>query len=788
MKLPSSRLLLTAVATLAAFESFSRAQTTPPVTTLAPYVVTGVPVDASINPLTRETDGVLGDARNPLATPRAFSTISAALVNERAIDGLREILQFTPGAYAPSSYGELTVAYIRGDVAEAYTNGQRRSNNLYGYLPSFNGVEAVDVVRGPGSVVFGAGYLTGGYVNYVTKQPLFSGPATTVTTRIGTWTPGSRYSYGNGSVQIDTTAPVSDKFAWRLSYEAKGGDTFFKNAGVKDDRSDLFGAFTWKPTPTTTLAFNAQWLYQNAPESLGVNRVTQDLIWHSLYYTGTSSDAPGSYNPGPIPATGEVKLRRDATLYSRGDYAEAHAGSAQLIATFVLSPTLTVVNRSLYDHVNRERYLQVEYAEFVRQDTFENRTEFHVDVPSAAEFPQSLVAGATVRYSKVRAFENYANEYLYNFDLTNPAQVFNEAKAFPNSYLPGARGPGGVLFFSPVDPDYPHPETDDSRVWNPAVFVHDEIKFYHNLSLLAGARYDDFSARATDPLPPAGTQPVSASASKSAASGDVSLLFRPSRTASYYVTWQSVAAQHGNLGGGGISLRDNGTIDANDLRDRSTLLETGAKFSFLDNKFYTGAALFTQKRAHTALGDKHSDIRVSGLELDAVYQPDTRFSATLNATVQQGKYLNTSPFQLGGRSILDTFAVGRGPGNAGRGTASFSPFDDQVPVGDWDLVGFSRVLVNGSVRYRFGNGFGAGLDGQWQSPQRGNLDNEWHIPSQYTLNASFFYEAKKWSANVDVLNLTDQHNWIHNGDAYTASALVMQDLPLRVQGYVKVKF
>jgi len=42
--------------------------------------------------------------------------------------------------------------------------------------------------------------------------------------------------------------------------------------------------------------------------------------------------------------------------------------------------------------------------------------------------------------------------------------------------------------------------------------------------------------------------------------------------------------------------------------------------------------------------------------------------------------------------------------------------------------------------------------------------------------------------NIDVLNLTDQRNWIPNGDAHTASALIIQVLPLRVQGYVKFKF
>ena len=186
MRLPTRILLLTAATGL--WSAPARAQTTPPpapagneVHQLERFVVTDVPVEFSINPLTRETDGVFGDSRNPLETPRAVSTITAGLVNERAIDGLREILEYSPGAYAPSSYGELTVSYLRGDVAEAYLNGQRRSDNFYGYLPSFNGVEAVDVVRGPGSVVFGAGYLTGGYVNYVTKQPQFSGPATTVT-------------------------------------------------------------------------------------------------------------------------------------------------------------------------------------------------------------------------------------------------------------------------------------------------------------------------------------------------------------------------------------------------------------------------------------------------------------------------------------------------------------------------------------------------------------------------------------------------------------------------------
>jgi lipopolysaccharide assembly outer membrane protein LptD (OstA) len=150
--------------------------------------------------------------------------------------------------------------------------------------------------------------------------------------------------------------------------------------------------------------------------------------------------------------------------------------------------------------------------------------------------------------------------------------------------------------------------------------------------------------------------------------------------------------------------------------------------------------------------------------------------------------VNSAPFQLGGRDIYAGYATGRGPGGLGTGDASYSPFDNQVPVGDWSLIGFSHVMLNGSVRYRWANGFGAALDGQWQSRQRGNLDDQWHIPAQYTLNVSLSYETGRWLANIDILNLTDQRNWIANGDAYTSSILILPDLPLRAEGYIKYRF
>ncbi|MDB6094554.1 MAG: TonB-dependent receptor plug [Verrucomicrobia bacterium] len=779
MKLLARNLLLPLAFSSLLLRAF--AQVAPEVTTLSPFRVMGLPVEQSINPLTRETSSVLGDSRDPLSTPRGVSSLSTALFNERQIHGVREILLYSPSAYAGASYGKTTVPNLRGDTAETYLNGQRLSYNLYGYFPSFNGVESIDLVRGPGSAVFGAGYFSGGYVNYVTKQPKFSGAETTITTRFGTWAPGE-VSYLNGSVQVDATAPVSDTLAWRVSLEAKGGDTFWKKNDVRDDRFDFFAALTWRPSSGTTVDANVQYIWQASPEVLGVNRVNQELIWHGTYYTGASADLGV---PGPIPATAAVKIPWENTLFSKGDFSNANVARAQVIATRVVSPALTLVNRTLYEHVDRRRAHQFEYAEYVTQDTAENRTEAHLNY-SVFGFPHSVIAGATVRYEGRESFTNYFNEYFYNFDLTDPARVFNFRDQYPNSTFPGFIGPGGREFFPA---SYDSPETVRSETWNPAVFWQEDVALTSKLSAIIGLREDTFFARAVDPLGDAAGAPWRDAETVSAFSQAYSLVYRFTPRLSMYATHNRIRAANGNVTGGGVILNlPDGQINRGDFRNLSELFEGGVKASLLENRMFAAATVFQQNRSRVALGGKKNDITLHGLELETTYQPSPRLSFTGNATFQSGHYVNSQPYQAGGRDIYSAYALGRGPGGQGTATGAYDPYANQVEAGDWPLLGLSNTMLNGSARYKWDGGFGVGGNAQWQSRQRGNLDDQWHIPSQYTLNASVFFEAKRWSVNLDFLNLTNQRNWIHNGDAYTASELIFPELPFRMEGYVKVRF
>jgi hypothetical protein len=787
MRLRNNLSILTALA--AAFVAAAGAQTAAPagaaaddgVTALPRVEVTAAPVDDSINPLLGQSSDVLGDARGPLETPRGATTITPALMADYGVDSVAALADFSPGAYAPSEYGRTTVPYIRGDVAETYQNGQRVSENLYGYVPSFNGVESADIVRGPGSAVFGGGYSQGGYVDYVTKQPQFSGPSTVVTASAGDWVPGGG-SYADGSLQIDHNQPVSPDLAWRFSYLGRDDATYYQASGARDDHEDAFASMTWKPAPDLTIQANAQFFWQDSPEILGVNRVNQDLIWNGTYYTGVSAD--NSDFPGPIPATGTAALPRAATLLSPGDYANADVARTQVVGTLELGPSLSLVNRTLFEDVNRRSYYQFEYDEWATQETFEDRLELHGDFADSG-MPQSWVAGLALRWESRLSYVNYFNEYAYNFDLSGPSRISNEAAQFPSSYDPGQPGPGGRLFFGEEEGT---PDSTDSRLWNPAVFWQHDVQISKRLSLLVGARGDGFLARAQDPLPPPGEAPWRDTARAWVFSNDESLLFKAAPWATLYATWQQMHNVNGSIAGGGIMLGADGKIDPGDLRNVSDLAEAGAKFSLLDGRLYAAATLFDQGRTQIEMSDVHNDIHLRGLELEAAYQPSRGFSATANATFQQGWYVNSAPFEFGGRSIYDSYALGMGPGGLGTSTGDFNPYANELPVGNYQLQALSRALLDGGMRYRWDNGFGIRADAQWQSWQRGNISDQWHIPAQYTVDATVFYEAKAWEIDLDFLNVTDRHNWIANGDAYTDSQLIFQELPFRVGGRFKMKF
>lgn len=109
-------------------------------------------------------------------TPQAISVVTRALFSDRGAQNLQETLRYSAGVTA-DAYGLDTRSdgsSVRGLDPVQYVDGLRRS---YGFSPlartEVYGLERVEVLRGPSSVLYGAG-ATGGIINAMTKRPTYT--------------------------------------------------------------------------------------------------------------------------------------------------------------------------------------------------------------------------------------------------------------------------------------------------------------------------------------------------------------------------------------------------------------------------------------------------------------------------------------------------------------------------------------------------------------------------------------------------------------------------------------
>ncbi len=745
---------------------------------LQEYIVGGVAQEVSINPLAHPVDSVYGWQRDLLSIPRGVSLISPELMEDRYIDSVAEIIPFSPSTHAPSSYGNNTTPHIRGDVAEFYVNGQRRSGNEFGFDPSFNSVESINVVRGPGTVSFGPGFYSGGYVNYITKRPDLEDRSTKVTIGIGTWVPGHD-SYVNSFLRIDRSVPLSKgKLGLRVSYEGKENDTFFHRNGGREDYQDLFLALRWRPNRRLDVYFAGQYIWQGIPELLGVNRPYNGLIRGNLYLNGQLTE-PLEVTPGGFSFRAQVSGTTDFdpqdTLLSTADYSNANVASAQTISRLSLGGGSTLVNRTFVEHVNRRRHHDFSYTEYVRQLTFETRNEWEKAF-NRGEIDHELLAGFGVRYADTEAYMNYFHYYPYAFDITvgPPFRAENTIGLF------GQPGPGGRLFYGSQEGI---PETTHSKVWHPAVFWQHEISFNDRFQVLYGLRGNAYNADVSDPLPPQGAD--SAWSDDGAFySGDynVSLTYKAEKNLSIYATFNRTHAMDGSSGGGAIMLTGDGLIEAEDFRNRSELVEGGVRASLLENSLYVAATGFRQDRFRSELGGGKSGIRVSGFEFEGVYQPVERFYLLTNLTYMSGHYNDASPFVLGGADLNGLFTTNI----ARQADPNSIGADGQVVAGDHTISGLSQWTVNFGTSWRSQRGFGFRLWGSVRSPQNGNLLGQYTIPRQFELNGSLFLRNQKWEASLSFLNFTDERNWSHNGDEFGSNVFISRDLPSRMEAHFRI--
>ena len=769
------------------------------VTTLEKYTVSDVPIGEQVLPPVRPVGDVMGDDRSILDIPRSVSAVNSAMVKDRMVTDAMDFGQFSPGVYSAAQYGIPAVPYIRGDLSQLYMGGQQTPFSRNSTPPSFNGTDGFNIVKGPGSAVYGPQTEgAGGYVDFIMKQPYFDGMHADYSATWGGWASG--HSYSNPEATLDFGGPISDKLAYRVSYLSRYGDGYYLNE--HNQTQDVYLAVTYLPTPNLKIEAWGQVYEDRINEIAGVSRVTEDFIKNGNYIAGPASpttSGPNAYfgydiittpNPPPFtfgsaadgsyatvdPATAHtVKLSPDVALINPSDVARAFVAQGQVKSTFTLSQDASIVDLLFISSGHSNKSEEVGYSEYVPKDvSIQDRLEFHDKIRTGI-FENSVITGVDFKYMELTAYQDYTTEPVAYYDLTQPATdiVYPGYALEGNTWGGGLRVPG-TTGYSAAAGDIANVEEDE---YDSAFFFQDDIALTKKLTLTPGYRIDAINVHGENPayeeygyynqfftyVPLAAPVYIPEGGSSSTYTGYnhqrgvndqsffTSLSFKPTDESSIYATYDHVDAVLGSSNFGGVDAQ---YLDQT-LSTKSTLYEVGYKQSILKNTLYFAADVFQQLKYGTQITGGKYPIKDQGIELEAVYQPSRAWNLNANLTYQEASTYGVF-FQSTG-NYLDAFATTTpvdGTYGTGLGSPNFTGY--APPSGKMRAPGIPQVQANAFAEYTSPMGWGIGLGPQFIGRQYANMQDTLYIPPETELDGYVFYGMKDWDVRVNVKNILNQ--------------------------------
>ena len=183
-----------------------------------------------------------------IETPQSISVVGRQQLDAQNAQNLSQATQYVAGTYAsPFGYDtRLDYFLLRGFNASdygLYLNGLQTLNYGFGYFryDTF-GLERVEVLRGPASVLFGAG-SPGGIINQVSKRPT-ADPFGYVEVGGG--------SFGQKYAAYDFGGPVDKDGHWFYRVTGYGRNGGTQIDGLPDNSYFIAPSVTYKPDGATT--------------------------------------------------------------------------------------------------------------------------------------------------------------------------------------------------------------------------------------------------------------------------------------------------------------------------------------------------------------------------------------------------------------------------------------------------------------------------------------------------------------------------------------------------------
>jgi iron complex outermembrane recepter protein len=258
-----------------------------------PIIVTGVRAEES-------TASKTGTVSRDI--PASVQSVPIEVVQQQGALTLNEVARNVSGVQPiyGGGYGYADNYVIRGLRMKFLRDGVADGPTFVGYARSFSDVERVEVLKGPGSAIYGRSE-PGGIINLITKQPQFTPLAN------ASLSGGTRNTY---TLQGDIGAPLGDSFAVRATGEYSTTDGY---RGLSKDIATGAVAALWNIAENQQITAKAEMYRQDfVVDNYGIpagfngaiiavnpttryytpdNKVTQDIKRLTLGYKAQLGDA-----------------------------------------------------------------------------------------------------------------------------------------------------------------------------------------------------------------------------------------------------------------------------------------------------------------------------------------------------------------------------------------------------------------------------------------------------------------------------------------------------------------
>ncbi|MBL8542084.1 MAG: TonB-dependent siderophore receptor [Betaproteobacteria bacterium] len=516
--------------------------------------------------------------------PQSVTIINRAVMDAQGATSLQDALRNVPGITFGGAEGGVIGNNInlRGFTArtDLYLDGIRDRGQYYRDVFS---LDAVEVLKGPSSMLFGRG-STGGVINQVSKVPSLT-PSNYATVGVGTQ-PMVR-------VTADINQPMSETSAFRVAL--MGQDVHSSRDVMKNENYGIAPSVRFGIGTPTDVILSALLLHNNDMPDYGlppVNGQPADVNRGNFY--GLTNDRT-TQDVGEVRARVVHKLTPELTLQNQTQYSQYNidaresgpgaVGTRNSRGVFVPIPGGTVTGNFTTTPLN-QLFVQIAgHDRSIFDHSIYNQTDLIANFYTGS-IGHQLLAGLELGYDD---YENqaYARPNLPVVWLQSPLEQAGNTITIRGNYA-------------------------NARATTVAPYVNDTITFTPNWKVVAGLRWDYYDATLNNTI----NLPRRTDQSVDFLSVRAGLMYEPSSLQTYYVSY-------GTSFNPSIETLTvvNGTQNLDPEENQS--IEAGGKWAVMEGNLLLTSALFQTKKKNartqvsTGVYELTGEVRVNGFEATA---------------------------------------------------------------------------------------------------------------------------------------------------------------------------